>query len=225
MRVIVTGGSGRAEHDVDRAVYRPVKSAATRVAALLSGELDMIEPVPLQNVERIDARPGFRVIRGGELRVIMLGMQLEAPALRWSNVEGANPLRDERVREALYRAIDMEAINAKIMRGAARPIGTLVAVDDVVARPQTADLKTTEIERDLPQGASYKHIFGKAAETMKLRSLPQPVLQKAGIGGEAVGLPQTATAAELMAWTGLASLVIAVLLLLMIRRSARRVVT
>ena len=115
------------EHNLSTAEFQPVNNDATRVAALLSGEIDMIEPIPLQSVARIKNTAGFKVLQGGELRVIMLGFEHAADELRHSNIKGANPLQDQRVRQALYQAIDSTAINTKIMRGAAVPLGTVVA--------------------------------------------------------------------------------------------------
>ena len=41
------------EHNLDEIVFTPINSDATRVAALLSGEVDVIEPVPLQDIARV----------------------------------------------------------------------------------------------------------------------------------------------------------------------------
>ena len=47
----------KAEHNLDEIVFTPIASDATRVAALLSGEVDVIEPVPLQDIQRVNAQP------------------------------------------------------------------------------------------------------------------------------------------------------------------------
>ena len=47
----------------------------------------------------------------------------KAPELKYSNIKGKNPLADVRVREALYRAIDIEAIKKSVMRGMSLPDG------------------------------------------------------------------------------------------------------
>ncbi len=54
----------KVEHNLEKATYKPLNSAATRVAALLSGAVDMIEPVPLQDVPRVEADPGLDVVKG-----------------------------------------------------------------------------------------------------------------------------------------------------------------
>jgi len=114
------------EHNLDEAVFRPISADATRIAALLSGEVDMVMPVPVQNVEQVDSRPGFSVLQGPELRTIFLGMDQASDELERSNVEDANPFKDVRVRRAIAHAIDIDAIVAKVMRGAATPAGLLV---------------------------------------------------------------------------------------------------
>lgn len=118
------GWWGEAEHGITRAVFTPIQNSATAVAALLSGEVDMIEPVPVQDAERVDAGDGTRVIRGIESRVIMLGFAHDHETLR----NGAeNPFRDVRVRAAVAHAVNVPAILQTIMRGSAEPAAQLVA--------------------------------------------------------------------------------------------------
>ena len=118
---------GNAEHNVTEAVFMPVGNAATRVAALISGEIDMMEPVPLQDLPRIQGSPELKVVQGMEARTIFLAMDQRRDELLFSNVKGKNPFKDRRVRQAFYQAIDMEAIKSRIMRGTARPTALMVA--------------------------------------------------------------------------------------------------
>ncbi|MBL8671497.1 MAG: ABC transporter substrate-binding protein, partial [Alphaproteobacteria bacterium] len=118
---------GKMESNVTEAVFTPIANAATRVAALLSGEIDMMEPAPLQDVERIKGTSGYTVLQGPELRTIFLGMDQKRDELLSSSVKGKNPLKDKRVRQALYQAIDVEAIKARVMRGAATPTALMIA--------------------------------------------------------------------------------------------------
>ena len=114
--------------NVDRVVFTPVQNSATAVAALLSGELDLVEPVPLQDAARLEAAPGVDVIRGTEARVIMLGFPLDRDTLYGGGdgVEG-NPFGDVRVREAVARAVNVPAILQTVMRGAAEPVAQINA--------------------------------------------------------------------------------------------------
>lgn len=113
------------QHNLTRIEHSPIASAATRVAALLSGEIDLIEPAPLQDAARIDAAPGVHMLENPGLRSIMMGFNM-GPALNDGNVEG-NPLADLRVRQAIEHAINMDLIRDRIMRGKSRVSGSLIA--------------------------------------------------------------------------------------------------
>ncbi len=116
----------KVEGNVDEVVFTPIGSDATRVAALLSGEIDVMEPVPLQDVERVKAAGKFAVLQGPELRTIFLGMDQKRDELLFSNVKGKNPFKDKRVRQAFFQAIDIEAIKSRVMRNAATPTALMI---------------------------------------------------------------------------------------------------
>jgi peptide/nickel transport system substrate-binding protein len=118
---------GKVEGNLDEVVFTLIGNDATRVAALLSGEIDVMEPVPLQDVERIKGSPGYTVLQGPEMRTIFLGMDQKRDELLSSSVKGKNPFKDKRVRQAFYQAIDIETIKSRVMRGAATPTALLVA--------------------------------------------------------------------------------------------------
>ena len=111
---------------MDEIVYRPIKSNATRMAALVSGELDLVQDPSLQDIPRLRTDPAVRVIEGPENRVIFLVMDQFNDELKVSNVKGKNPLKDVRVRKAFYHAIDVEAIKAQVMRGLSVPTGAMI---------------------------------------------------------------------------------------------------
>jgi peptide/nickel transport system substrate-binding protein len=113
--------------NVTDVILTPIGSDATRTAALLSGELDLMFPAPVQDVARINGSGVATALQGPELRTIFLGMDQERDELLYSSVKGKNPLKDKNVRKALYQAIDIEAIKSKVMRGAATPAGLLLA--------------------------------------------------------------------------------------------------
>lgn len=121
------GWWGKKEHNLDRVVFTPIANDATRVAALISGEVDLMEPVPLQDIRRIQSHPELKVLQAPELRTMFIGLDVGRDELLFSSVKGKNPLKDVRVRQALYQAIDIETIRTKIMRGAAQAAGILVA--------------------------------------------------------------------------------------------------
>src|SRR6266851_4727323 len=109
------------EHNLTEVEFSVIKSDATRVAALLSGEVDMVYTVPIQDVERVNATAHRKVLQGPEMRTIFLGMDQWRDELIDSDVKGKNPFNDVRVRRAFYQAIDEDAIAKKVMRGAATP--------------------------------------------------------------------------------------------------------
>jgi peptide/nickel transport system substrate-binding protein len=111
--------------NVTEIVFRPIASDATRVAALLSNEIDFVMDPPLQDLARLRNSQGLRVLEGPEVRTIFLAMDVARDELLYSDVRGRNPLRDVRVRRALYQAIDIQAIHRTIMRNQSVVTGTL----------------------------------------------------------------------------------------------------
>lgn len=118
---------GTTQHNLTRAVFTPIGNAATRVAALLSGEIDLMYPVPLQDVPRLESTPGVDALQGPELRTIFLGFDQHRDELLDMPGTGKNPFKDVRVRKAFYQAIDIEAIKRVVMRNASTPTGLMVA--------------------------------------------------------------------------------------------------
>ena len=116
----------RLETGITRAVFRPVSAAPTRVAALLSRELDLMYHVPLQDVPRVQGAQGVRLIQGPTARTIYLAMDtsraesLEAPGT-------PNPMLDVRVRRAMYQAIDMNTIRRVVLRDSTTAAGLPIA--------------------------------------------------------------------------------------------------
>ncbi|MBS7809202.1 ABC transporter substrate-binding protein [Variovorax sp. PCZ-1] len=116
-----------ASTNVTEIIYTPIKSEATRVAALLSGEVDlMLDPSP-QDLGRLRSNANLKVIDGVENRTIFFGMDQFREELIGSNIKGKNPLKDVRVRRALYQAIDSDTLTRVTMRGLAQPTGAMVA--------------------------------------------------------------------------------------------------
>ena len=122
------GWWGEAEHNISRAELTPIQNPATAVAALLSGDVDFINPVPIQDVARLKENADVEVIQGIEARVIMLGFPHEAEALKYSSeTTNVNPFADVRVRQAVAHAVNVPAILQTIMRGNAEEVSQLVS--------------------------------------------------------------------------------------------------
>ncbi|MBO6757769.1 MAG: ABC transporter substrate-binding protein [Roseibium sp.] len=117
-----------AEHNLTKATFLPISNPATSVAALLTGEVDLINPVPVQDVDRIASNEALTLHRGIEARVIMLGFGHSHDTLKYADEPGGkNPFQDVRVRKAVHQAIDADAIVDKIMRGNAEVASQLVS--------------------------------------------------------------------------------------------------
>ncbi|MDN3921868.1 ABC transporter substrate-binding protein [Roseateles violae] len=114
----------RHEGNVQDFVYLPIGNDATRLAALISGEIDLVlDPAP-RDVARLRSLPGIKVLDGPENRLIFVGMDQGRDKLLYAKVPGdANPFKDQRMRRAMYQAIDIEAIRTKLMNGLSLPTG------------------------------------------------------------------------------------------------------
>ncbi|MBB4015992.1 MULTISPECIES: ABC transporter substrate-binding protein [Chelatococcus] len=108
-----------------RVVMRPITSAGPRVAALLAGDVDMIENPPIQDFDKIKGA-GFTLVEGLSNRIIYI--HLDQFEDKTPGVKGTdkNPFKDVRVREALSKAINREAIVERIMGGVAQAAGELL---------------------------------------------------------------------------------------------------
>ena len=122
-------GAANMNHGITRAVFRPIASAPTRLAALLSRELDVMYHVPLQNVPQVQNAQGVRLVQGPTARSIYFAMDVER-AESLDEPGRPNPLRDVRVRRAMYQAIDMNTITRVVLRNSTvasgLPIGTAI---------------------------------------------------------------------------------------------------
>lgn len=157
------GWWGEVEHNITRAELTPIQNSATALAALLSGDVDFINPVPIQDVARLAENPDVSVIQGIEARVIMLGFPHEADALKYSSETTANPFADARVRQAVAHAVNVPAILQTIMRGNAEEVSQLVSPamngysTALAARPAYDPDRAKELlaEAGYPDGFSF----------------------------------------------------------------------
>lgn len=129
--------------NVDNIDYRPIANAATRMAALKTGELDFVLDPSLQDVLRLSRDPDIKIWQGEERRLIYLGTDQARNELLYSDVKGKNPFKDKRVRMALYQAIDIKALNSSVMRGLSVPTGIPLSAGIAAGVP-------AEMDRRLP---------------------------------------------------------------------------
>lgn len=103
---------------VTEIIYTPIAEAATRVAALLAGDVDFVQDVPVQDIARLEQTAGITVTTGPENRNIFFAYDMTSENLR--STEG-NPFADPLVREAMALALDRDAIRQVVMRGQSLP--------------------------------------------------------------------------------------------------------
>ncbi|MEY8098307.1 ABC transporter substrate-binding protein [Falsihalocynthiibacter sp. S25ZX9] len=111
------------QHNLDRIELTPVNSAPTRVAALLSGEISFTEDAPVQDLPRLASAPNVEVLEGVDLRTVMIGF----PFRDTLTTGEINPFAQKSAREALYKAIDLDLIQQRVMRGKSRIAGAVIA--------------------------------------------------------------------------------------------------
>nr|WP_245215206.1 ABC transporter substrate-binding protein [Pararoseomonas baculiformis] len=115
----------------ERAVNRTIRNAGARSAALLSGDVDVINGVPTADLARLRADPRITVAETVGLRIVYLGLDTlrdETPFITGPDGEkpATSPLRDARVRRALSLAIDRAALAERVMEGSAVPSAQVV---------------------------------------------------------------------------------------------------
>ena len=133
--------------NVDKIEYRPISNAATRVAALLSGEVDFVLDAPLQDLKRIDAAEGLQVKTVAQIRSIFFGMDQGVAELRSSNIKGKNPFKDVRVREAFNLAVDKKAIQRVVMEGLSFPTAMITPPGVLGNTPELDESYGFDLER------------------------------------------------------------------------------
>lgn len=144
----------------DRVIYRPMTNPAARAAALLSGDIDMMEDPPTADLEQFKANPKLTIAQAPGTRIVYIALdQKGEPSPGIPGLDN-NPLMDKRVREALSISIDRKAIAERVMGGVAVATGDLLparmfgAVEARQAPPvvDTAKAKSLLAEAGYPDG-------------------------------------------------------------------------
>jgi peptide/nickel transport system substrate-binding protein len=146
--------------NITELTYLPIKSAPTRVAALLSGNVDIVTDLPPQDFFKLKADGKVKLLEGAEIRTIFFVMDEGSDELRESSVKGKNPFKDKRVRQAMNLALDREAIKRSIMRGLSVPGALMVppgvngydAALDAPPKPDVDKARKLLADAGYPQG-------------------------------------------------------------------------
>jgi peptide/nickel transport system substrate-binding protein len=156
--------------NVDEAVFLVIQSDATRLAALASGQVDLVVDPPFQDVGRLRAEKRFRISEVGDIGTQYLGFDQARDELLFSDVKGRNPFKDLRVRRAIYQAIDVDTIVAKVLRGQATPTGSHVSplVDGYLPELEQRLPYDAAASRALLKEAGYPDGFGVTLECVNI---------------------------------------------------------
>jgi len=104
-----------------------IKSDATRLAALASGEVDMVLDPPYQDILRLKTDNRITLLQTADIGQQYLAFDQARDELQYSDVKGRNPFKDLRVRKAVYHAINVPLIIDKVLRGQAVPTGAFLS--------------------------------------------------------------------------------------------------
>lgn len=177
-------GRDRFPMEVSEIVYTPIQNAATRVAAMLSGEVNFLQDMPVQDLERVNNADGLVVKQAPQNRVIFFGMNQGADDIEADNVSGDNPLADVRVRKAMSMAINRDAIQKVVMRGQSQPAG-MIAPPFVNGWTEAMDAESsTDIEsaKSLMKEAGYGGGFSIRLDCPNDRYINDEAICQAAVG-------------------------------------------
>jgi peptide/nickel transport system substrate-binding protein len=148
--------------NVDEVIYTVIQSDATRLAALASGQVDFVVDPPFQDVARLKAEGKFKLAQTSDIGTQYLGFDQARDELQFADVKGRNPFKDLRVRRAIYHAIDVDTIVAKVLRGQATPTGSHLGslVDGYLPELEKRLAYDPSAARALLKEAGYGEGFG-----------------------------------------------------------------
>ena len=113
-----------------KVTFKPIKSGPARVAALLAGDVDMIEGVPTTDITTLQSNDDLQLSQGVSNRVIYLHLdhdRADSPFVKAKDGGDIdNPLRKLEVRQAISKAINRDAIVDRVMEGVAIKAGQLL---------------------------------------------------------------------------------------------------
>jgi len=131
----------------DKVIYRPMSNAAGRVAALLAGDVDMIEDPPTDDLPNLKKNKGLFIEETPSVRVMYVAMDQHAEPTPGIPGLDKNPLKDKRVRQALSLAINRDAIVDRVMGGVAKAAGNVLPYPMFGASKEHAEAPKADTEK------------------------------------------------------------------------------
>jgi peptide/nickel transport system substrate-binding protein len=189
----------------DKVILKPIKSAPARVAALLAGDVDMIDNVPTSDVARLKKNDKVVLSSGVSNRVIYLHMDQfrdKSPFVTDKNGKpmNKNPLKDVRVRKAISKLINRDAIVSRVMEDLAIPAGQLLPKGFFGVSPNLKPEKyDPEGAKKLLKEAGYADGFGltihgpndRYINDAKIAEVVAQFLTRGGIPTKVVTMPKS----------------------------------
>jgi peptide/nickel transport system substrate-binding protein len=149
------GWADKRSGNLTEATFITVKSDATRLAALSSGEVDVVLDPPYQDIARLKADSRIALLQMPDIGQQYLAFDHARDELQDSDVKGRNPFKDIRVRKAVYHALNVPLIIDKVLRGQAVPTGAYLST--------LVDGSPAELDRRLPYDpARARLLLGEA---------------------------------------------------------------
>lgn len=149
------GWADKRSGNVEQVSFITVKSDATRLAALSSGEVDLVLDPPYQDIARLKADSRLQLLQMPDIGQQYLTFDQSRDELTDSDVKGRNPFKDIRVRKAVYHALNVPLIIDKVLRGQAVPTGALLST--------LVDGSPPELDKRLPYDpARARLLLGEA---------------------------------------------------------------
>ncbi|SDG59570.1 ABC transporter substrate-binding protein [Pelagibacterium luteolum] len=169
---------------VTEIIYTPIADNATRIAALLSGEVDLVQDVPVQDIDRLAGTQGIKVETGPENRTIYFGYAMDDEPLISSNITDENPFANPLVREAMDLVVDRDAIRQVVMRGQSIPtcVNMPPFVDGWTEELSACPAVDVERANELMAEAGYPDGFSVTLDTPNDRYVNDEAISQAVVG-------------------------------------------
>jgi peptide/nickel transport system substrate-binding protein len=153
------GKADKRNGNLSEVIFTSVKSDATRLAALASGEMDLVLDPPFQDVERLRSNPRVSLSQVADFGQQYFAFDQSRDTLTngEAKIDGrdVNPFKDKRVRQAVYQAIHVDLIIKQVLRGQATPTGALLS--------PRVDGSPAELDKRLPHDpAAARRLLAEA---------------------------------------------------------------